>query len=58
MAAARTADVIVVLDSGRVVEHGTHEALLAQNGLYAEMCLLQGLAGRRWPIPDLVPPAH
>ena len=31
------ADEIVVLDSGRVAERGTHAALLAHDGLYAEM---------------------
>ncbi|MDB5719256.1 MAG: transporter-like protein [Sphingomonas bacterium] len=31
------ADEIVVLDAGRVVERGTHAALLGRNGLYAEM---------------------
>jgi ATP-binding cassette, subfamily B, heavy metal transporter len=31
------ADEIVVLDAGQVAERGTHAALLAKNGLYAEM---------------------
>ena len=34
---ARLCDRILVLDEGRLVEDGTHEALLAKGGLYAEM---------------------
>lgn len=37
----RLADVIVVLDEGRVVEQGSHEALLAQGGMYATLFRLQ-----------------
>ncbi|MGH8793337.1 MAG: ABC transporter ATP-binding protein [Stackebrandtia sp.] len=33
----RAADQIIVLDAGRVVERGTHDELVAGNGLYAEL---------------------
>jgi ATP-binding cassette, subfamily B, bacterial len=33
----READQILVIDDGQVREHGTHEALLAAGGLYAEL---------------------
>ncbi len=35
------ADVIWVLDQGRVVEQGTHQSLIQQGGLYAKLAALQ-----------------
>jgi ATP-binding cassette subfamily B protein len=31
------ADTIIVMDEGKIVEHGEHESLLAQNGIYAKL---------------------
>lgn len=36
ISAVRKADKIIVLDKGQIVEEGTHEQLLAKNGLYKE----------------------
>lgn len=36
-------DLILVLKDGKIVERGTHDQLLAQNGWYAEMWRKQEL---------------
>jgi len=41
LATIREADVIVVLDQGRIAETGNHADLLAKDGIYAELFRLQ-----------------
>jgi ATP-binding cassette, subfamily B, bacterial len=40
----RSADRIYVMDSGRIAESGTHDALMRNDGLYAELFTLQAAA--------------
>jgi len=44
LASVRNADVIYVLDRGRIIEAGNHDQLMAQPGRYAELFALQASA--------------
>ncbi len=52
-----SADVIHVVEAGRIVESGTHAALLAQGGLYAELAAEQLAASRIMQAEESAPPA-
>ncbi len=43
VSAVRSADLIVVLDEGRIIERGTHAQLVAGGGLYSRLASEQAL---------------
>jgi ABC-type multidrug transport system fused ATPase/permease subunit len=47
LSTVRAADLILVLDEGRIVERGTHAALVTADGLYRRLWEAQTGAGRR-----------
>ncbi|MEV5884488.1 ABC transporter ATP-binding protein [Streptomyces sp. NPDC052020] len=51
LASVRHADLVHVLDQGRLVESGTPEELLAAGGVYAELYSLQAEQFQRTPVP-------
>jgi ATP-binding cassette subfamily B protein len=43
MSAVQDADLIIVLEGGRIVQRGTHAHLVAEKGLYSELWKRQQL---------------
>jgi ATP-binding cassette, subfamily B, bacterial len=48
----RSADLIIVVDQGRVVQRGRHEELMGEGGLYAELYRTQFDQRARWAPPS------
>jgi ATP-binding cassette subfamily B protein len=48
----RNADLIIVVDKGRIVQRGRHEELMREGGLYAELYRTQFDHSPRWAPPS------
>lgn len=44
LATIQNADHIIVFDGGKIIEQGTHKALMENQGLYARLCALQSVS--------------
>ncbi len=51
LSTAKRADVVLVMDGGRLVASGTHDDLLASNCLYAEIAASQLVGGQEIAAP-------
>jgi ATP-binding cassette subfamily B multidrug efflux pump len=56
LSSVRNADLILVMDRGRLAAQGHHEDLLRESGLYAEICNSQ-LSPEQARAPQLEPSA-
>jgi ABC-type multidrug transport system fused ATPase/permease subunit len=45
LSTVRNADLVIVIDHGTIVEQGTHDSLIAQDGIYKKLVLRQLMAG-------------
>jgi ATP-binding cassette subfamily B protein len=52
LSTVRNADLIIVVDQGRIVQRGRHEELLREGGLYAELYRTQFDQSPRWAPPS------
>ena len=58
LSTVRNADLIVVMDKGRIVEQGTHSQLLAKGGLYAKLIQASQNTPENAHAPIHAPVAH
>ena len=58
LSTVRNADLIVVMDKGRIIEQGTHSQLLAKGGLYAQLIAASQNTSENAHDPIHAPVAH